>query len=288
MPRVRAGHRRVLLASDLDGTLLRPDGTLSDTTVRVVNDHVANGGMFTYATARSFTSASRVTSRLDLRLPVVTYGGAVIVDPVTGEVHETRMLDAEAVAEVFDLTSRSDVVQPVVFVMHEGRDRVCWLADRATPGVNAFLGKRRADPRLLPVTDWSTIDKSSVFFISFIGSQRPLRRLLERLREVRARCHVVLAEDIYTPDEWWLELGSPAGTKAAALTTLRSRFDVDTLVCFGDNHNDLPMFAIADTALAVANAVPEVRRAASEVIDANTSDGVARWIIREQTGSSLG
>jgi hydroxymethylpyrimidine pyrophosphatase-like HAD family hydrolase len=38
------------------------------------------------------------------------------------------------------------------------------------------------------------------------------------------------------------------------------------------------MFAVADTALAVANAVPELRAAASGVIGANTADGVARWI----------
>jgi 5-amino-6-(5-phospho-D-ribitylamino)uracil phosphatase len=44
-------HRRPLLVSDLDGTLLRPDGTLSDLTSRVINSYVAEGGLFTYATA---------------------------------------------------------------------------------------------------------------------------------------------------------------------------------------------------------------------------------------------
>jgi 5-amino-6-(5-phospho-D-ribitylamino)uracil phosphatase len=38
------------------------------------------------------------------------------------------------------------------------------------------------------------------------------------------------------------------------------------------------MLSVADTALAVANAAPAVRAAATEVIGANTSDGVAHWI----------
>jgi len=47
-------------------------------------------------------------------------------------------------------------------------------------------------------------------------------------------------------------------------------------VCFGDNLNDLPMFAFATRSYAVANADPEVRMAADAVIEANTRDGVAR------------
>jgi Cof subfamily protein (haloacid dehalogenase superfamily) len=275
--------RRALLVSDLDGTLLHPDATLSETTVRIINDYIADGGMFTYATARSFTSASRVTAPLDLHLPVITYGGAIVVDPRTREARQAQTLAAQAVDEVLDLTSSSNLVQPILFAIHEGRDRVCWLSDRTTPGVDAFLGKRKGDPRLLPLSTWSTIEKSAVFYISLISSHKPLHDLHDCLTEVRARCHVVLAEDIYTPGEWWLALTSPTGTKAAALTALRSELGADTLVCFGDNHNDLPMFAIADTALAVANAVPEVRRAASDVIGANTADGVAKWVSRQRS-----
>ena len=83
---------RPLFVSDLDGTLLRPDGTLGDRTIRVVNDLIAAGGLFTYATARSFTSASRVTAGLNLELPVITYAGAVIVDPRSGRPREAAML----------------------------------------------------------------------------------------------------------------------------------------------------------------------------------------------------
>ena len=50
-------------------------------TVRVVNDLIAVGGLFTFATARSFTSASRVPGGLNLELLVFTHAGAVIVDP---------------------------------------------------------------------------------------------------------------------------------------------------------------------------------------------------------------
>jgi 5-amino-6-(5-phospho-D-ribitylamino)uracil phosphatase len=269
---------RTLLVTDLDGTLLRPDATLSTEAVDIINDFIDRGGMFTYATARSFTSASRVTAPLRLSLPVITYGGAIVVDPRTGQPRPARKLAVEAVAEVLRLTSDSAVIRPVVFAIHEGRDRVCWLADHVTPGVASFLEQRPGDPRLLPLRDWGTIDVASTFYLALIGGGEPLHDLYGRLTEVRARCHAVLAEDVYTADEWWLAITAPTATKAAALAVLKRELAADTLVCFGDNHNDLSMFAVVDTALAVANAVPELRAVASSVIGANTADGVARWI----------
>ena len=94
---------------------------------------------------------------------------------------------------------------------------------------------------------------------------------------------MVLAEDIYTPDEYWLVLTSLTGTKAAALNAVRGEVDATHLVCFGDNHNDLPLFALADVALAVANAVDEVRAAATSIIGTNAAEGVAAWLASNAT-----
>ncbi|GAB3841179.1 HAD hydrolase family protein [Dactylosporangium cerinum] len=265
-----------LLVSDLDGTLLRPDETLSAFTVGVINDYIADGGLFTYATARSYASAARVTAPLRLRLPVMTYGGAIVVDPVTGRARQARFLPAALVEEMFRLTDGSRLVQPIVYAIREGRDRACWLADRVTPGVANYLRTRSGDPRLLPLSARADIDVAAVFYVSLIGDRQPLQELFEQLPAAPDGCHFVLAEDIYAAGQWWLEL--TACTKAAAVAALKAEVVAATVTCFGDQLNDLPMFAVADTALAVANAAPEVRAAATRVIGANTDDGVARWI----------
>ncbi len=270
----------ILFVSDLDGTLLRPDATLGERTVQVVNDLVARGGLFTYATARSFTSASRVTAGLDLQLPVITYAGAVIVDPRSGALREVASLPPEAVLAVQQATSASASVQPILFAMHGGRDRVCWLRKHTNRFVEGFLSHRRDDPRLFPLDSWAELDEGSVFYVSIIGEQGPLQDLQESLNAQLGRCHVVFAEDIYSPGEYWLEITSATGTKAAALQTIRRELEVHQLVCFGDNHNDLPMFATADVSLAVANAVPEVRHTATEIIGTNATEGVAEWLAR--------
>jgi Cof subfamily protein (haloacid dehalogenase superfamily) len=264
-----------LLVSDLDGTLLRPDGTLGLDTVEVINAFIGDGGLFTYATARSFTSASRAADALNLQLPVITYGGAIVVDPTGGETRQAQMLQPAVVSRVLEVTAESGI-QPILFVMHEGHDRVCWLPDRTTPWIRHFLRRRPGDSRLMPLTDWSTLDLSAVFYVSLIASREPLTDLRAALGDVLSDCHVVLVEDIYDPGDWWLELTSVCGTKAAAVTILKTEIGAETLVCFGDNVNDLAMFAIADVSLAVGNAAPEIRRAATAVIDSNDAEGVAR------------
>jgi hypothetical protein len=275
---------RVLFVSDLDGTLLRPDATLGARTVRAVNTFVSNGGLFTYATARSFTSAAPITAPLDLRLPVITYGGAVVVDPVTRRPRQARLLPARSVERILSVAAVVQFVEPILFVVHEGRDRVCWLADRCTPWMDGFLAKRRGDPRLFPLREWAQVDMSSIFDVTLISARAPLVELRDALVDVASECHVVFSEEIYVPDEWWLTFTSPEATKAAAVRSVQTEVAAERLVCCGDNQNDLPMFAVADVALAVANALPEIREVATEIIGGNESEGVAGWLERHGAG----
>lgn len=189
-----------LYVSDLDGTLLLPDATLGPYTRTVLGDFVAGGGMFTYATARSFHSAGRAVRGVDLRLPVITYGGAITVDPVSGTAEEAATMSPAAVDVALRLLSRHGV-PPLVFAIHDGRDRVCWI-----------------------------------------------------------------------------ELTHAGGTKARAVRAVAAGAGADRIVCFGDNLNDLSMFAVADQSYAVSNAVREVHAAATAVIGSNADEAVARWL----------
>ena len=77
--------KSTLYVTDLDGTLLTPEESLSPFTVRVINRLVEQGVSFTYATARSLHSSSKVTQGLTKRLPVTIYNGAFVRRADTGE-----------------------------------------------------------------------------------------------------------------------------------------------------------------------------------------------------------
>ena len=76
---------KTLYVSDLDGTLLKSNESLSGYTCSVINLLVKRGVDFTYATARSLITAKKVTGGLDTSIPVIVYNGAFIMESDTGK-----------------------------------------------------------------------------------------------------------------------------------------------------------------------------------------------------------
>ena len=280
MPLLDGPERGSLLVSDLDFTLLRSDATLSERTKRSVNRLLVAGRHFTCATARSYSSTLRVTAGLELSLPLITYGGSVSFDPSTRTVVDVAALPEHTVAAVRDLADRNEHVEPLLYVMLEGRDRVCWREDRGNPFIESFTGARRGNPRLLPLPDWSLIADAPVFYATLIGERAAMEDARAELVPHLDGCFDTLGPDGYRREQTWLEITSREGTKAAAALRLQARLGAPQLVAFGDNLNDIPLFEVADHSCAVANAVPELRAIATEVIADNDADGVAAWLDR--------
>ena len=80
-----------LYVSDLDGTLMKNDGTLSEYTIQTINELVERGMFFTFATARSIESARVITEKLKLQLPVIR-------DFIPKEYQKTILADVHATA----------------------------------------------------------------------------------------------------------------------------------------------------------------------------------------------
>lgn len=68
-----------LYVSDLDGTLLNTNTELSEKIKEIINTLLQQGMKFTYATARSFYSASKILQGLHISIPVITYNGAYFI-----------------------------------------------------------------------------------------------------------------------------------------------------------------------------------------------------------------
>lgn len=269
---------RTLHVTDLDGTLLRSDATLSPTTIEVINGLVADGLSLSYATARSFISAARVTRGLDLRLPVAVSGGAFVVDPVSGDVAHGHYLFADDVAAAVALCAEHGV-PPLVYDGSPTAERVSWVGGEESVGIRSYLADRPGDPRLRPVPRWSDLPARDVFYLTVIGAAEPLAELATAIAEATGgRLTLTAQVDTYHPSDTYLELTAREASKAGAVGWLRDELAAERVVVFGDNLNDLPMFGVADEAYAVAGAVPEVAAAATGVIGAQGDDAVARWL----------
>ena len=274
-----ADSSRTLYVPDLDGTLLGTDGRLSAESARLLNQAITAGVLFTYATARSFSSASRATEGLQLAMPVITYGGTMTVSSRDGSPELVRLLDEKPVSLMAAEFARTPAVEPVWFTFEDGRDWVRWRPDKTTSGLELFLAQRAGDRRLRPITPDDPLDPRGVFYVTVIAENAVLMALATMLSSgpLGTAAHF-LTVDPSTPGLAWLEVHDGAGTKAHAIQRLAARYGAERLVVFGDNHNDVPMFTVADQGFAVSNAVPELKAVATGVIGHHDTDAVARHI----------
>lgn len=267
---------RTLYVSDLDGTLLNKQERINPKSIRIINDLVERGMTFTYATARSLSSASIVTQGLSAAIPVIVYNGAFILQPSTGEILSKESFQEEEMEWVEEVLDRFDIC-PLVYSFVEGAEKVSWITSRENEGIQRYIDSRKGDKRLRPVSAKEELYRGDMFYFTCIGEMDELRPVYDRFAEdTRFRC--TFQQELYRP-EYWCEIMPAKATKAEAIRKLKKMQGCDRVVSFGDAINDLPMFEISDECYAVENAVDELKAAADGVIAGNEGDGVAEWLL---------
>lgn len=267
-----------LYVSDLDGTLLRSDETLSQFTTDTLNELTSKGMLFSYATARSLVTAKKVTKGLNTHFPLIVYNGAFIMDNVTEEILLANYFD-ESIHELLEELF-SNGIYPIVYGYIDGVEKFSYIPEKCTAGMKKFIESRSGDKRINIVNTAEELQKGNLFYITCIDVPEKLEPFYKKYKE---GYHAVYQRDIYTGEQW-LEIMPKQASKANAVRALKKLLKCSRLVAFGDGKNDLDMFEIADESYAVANAADELKAKATGVIESNNHDGVAKWL-REREGS---
>lgn len=269
---------KTLYVSDLDGTLLQSNERTSQYTNKTINALIERGMLFSYATARSYLTASKVTAGLRTDIPLVVYNGAALVDGGDGSPMLKNFFGSEIEEVLGDLFANG--IYPIVYAYLEGREVFSYIPARCTPGMVTFLGSRKGDPRTHIAADEEGLCQGEIFYLTCIDQKEKLEPLYEKYKD---RYHCVFQTELYTREQW-LEIMPLAASKSHAIEQLKKQLGCERLVVFGDGKNDMDMFEIADECYAVENAVPELKAMATAVIGSNDRDGVARWLEEHYQG----
>ena len=234
--------------------------------------------VFSYATARSFYSSSKVAAGLNAAFPVILYNGAIMLDNASGKRLLTNFFRPEEVADVRCRLTGAGVF-PIVYAFVDGRERFSVFPEATSPGVLSFCETRRGDVRTRIVHSADELFAGEVFYFTCIGDG--LSPLYDAMKHAY---HCVSQIDLYDGLPW-LEIMPQTATKAHAAVQLKEHLGCDRIVAFGDGKNDIELFQIADEAYAVENAAPELKQIATAVIGSNEDDGVAKWLIEHTKGA---
>ncbi len=266
---------RILYVSDLDGTLLNTQDAISPYSLDIINRLAEAGMLFTYATARSLSSASVVTKGLNYRIPVIAYNGAFLFEPETGKILASEGFSQEERIYVREVLTACGV-SPLVYSFIDEIEKVSWDISRENDGKKRYFSNRTGDRRLRPLENEQGLYDGETFYYTCIGEKSDLEQISNVFsNDERYTC--TLQQELYRP-EYWCEIMSKKATKYDAILKLKELLYCDKVISFGDSINDIPMFEISDECYAVANAADSLKEIATGVIGDNNSDSVAKWL----------
>ena len=256
------------IATDLDGTLLRSDGSLDDRTCRALSAVEASGAMFVICTARPARWMRPLAEATGHRGVAICANGGVLWDLHTESVLEDFPLDPAIAAEVVGL-------------LQENLPGGAWAVERSSGGFGREVDywSRWPIPPEATVATIETLVTEPSHKLLFRHQRHTADALLERARELVGD----LAELSHSNSaESLIEIAAAGVSKATALQRVCSERGIarEHVVAFGDMPNDLAMLEWAGHGVAVANAHPDVLAVVDEVTDSNNDDGVAQVLER--------
>ncbi|MDE5687139.1 MAG: Cof-type HAD-IIB family hydrolase [Paramuribaculum sp.] len=274
--------RKLLFVTDLDGTLLDNYARIPSASARLISELSHCGALISIATARTPATVDLLMAHTFTTIPAIVMTGAAMWNRAHRCYMDPRFIGAADGAFAIS-RCREAGINPFIYTLGHGNVLHVYHNGGLNPKEDKFVADRRG--LLLkkfhidePAGLADSFDNTMLIFAT--GPVEPIFELAEEFRQKTA-LSVSAYHDTYNPSAGILEILAGGVSKAAAVLKLKEITGADKLTVFGDNLNDLSMMAVADTAVATANAVESVRDAADIVIGPNTEDSVALYILSQ-------
>ncbi len=269
--------------SDMDGTLLASGGALSAKTKAGLTDLLNKGLNFTVASARSYTSVKSVFEGVPLKLPIITHDGGLIYDLQNEKPLTFRGLEAQMAKDIYKMAQDMGthpflecVYKDNEYFMTENvkNEGMKWMIDyRGGAGAKICVGEH----------DFNTYGEHLLSF-TFIDTAQPLLKLQEKVKALygeQIKTHFYTEWDCYN---WCcLTIHDAKANKGQGIMDLAEILNIHHhhVTVFGDNHNDIAMFTTAGRAVAVENAIPELKSNSHVQIGHHNDDSVYHFLYDE-------
>ena len=260
------GYR--LIALDIDGTIQTAEHPLAERTRQAVARVMDRGVAITLATGRMFRSARESGAALGITTPIVSFQGAQITDPTTGELLWHRPLTAEMAREALDALAPSGLPSDMEIMAYY--EETVYVGEM-TPRSESY-GKRN-QIEVKAVGDLKEVADMELTRLVVVGGEDEIQRLETSLiARFDSRLYVTRSLPHFC------EILHPLGGKDRALEWLCEYLGVrrEETVAFGNGYNDVRMLEWVSLGIAIGGAVPEVLAVADRVAPPLEEDGAAQ------------
>ena len=261
-----------LVVADIDGTLLTPGKVLTPRARAAVHAVVEAGIAFTVTSGRPPLGMKMLIDSLHVQHPISAFNGGLFVRPDLSVMRERR-IPFEVVSPVIDTLARGGLD---VWIYTDTDWRV---RSRHGPHVDREEWTVNFPPRVVPAFA-DALDR----VIKIVGVSDDAGAMARCVEHVQRTFGQQVSAALSQP--YYLDVTHPNANKGEIVTVLSDLLGIPTrhVATIGDMPNDVLMFERSGTSIAMANASPDVQRAATFVTSSNTEEGFAlameRFVLR--------
>ena len=268
-----------MIAIDLDGTLLAPDGKVTERTRVAIHRCLSAGMLVCFATGRNWTESRTVLETVAHYAHAVFAGGAMVVDTKQQVTLHKTGVDPQLAREICRLLEEAG--HAVLALQDTGAAGVDYLVSDEIP-VNAETSHwmKVTAAKVHPVRRLSEYSHEHTIRLGIVAPPDEVQQVhdeLERRMGDRIFFHRIFVQSAGVEV---LEIFDPAVNKWEGILHVARHHGVEPeqIIAIGDDVNDLPMLRQAGLGVAMGNARDEIKSSAKKVIGRNDEEGLAAFL----------
>lgn len=254
-----------LVATDIDGTLVKWDTRVSDGVKNCVKKLQENGVKVVLVTGRMHCATKHLRDELGLNSPVVSYQGGLIKDS-DGKTLYQENLDSDYAKEIINWAHKNDVHLNL------------YIDDKLYVEKDDDCVKRYTDGKFVPYTvcpfESLKIENVNKILAIDYGNAERVTGWVNELQAKFPELYIVKS----TP--FFCEIGSPMAKKSLGVEFLAKHWNLsqDEILTIGDQNNDIELLKAGGVKVAMGNATPELKECANFITDSVENDGFVKAI----------
>ncbi len=261
-----------LIVSDLDGTLLPDRGDIGTETKKLISQLQDCGVIFALATGRLHSAVTGIAGELSIKSPVISLDGSMIRSTTDG----SRIYESFVKEKHVRRALRFAEEQLLNIVLCH--DEAIYYTDRNS---NMPILSDKYGAKYKEVTSYDNYIKRTLEVVIYSDAANSIRYIRDRfLFPFSVGSSISFYKSHSQPNISFLEIRRSGSTKGKGLERLLKHLKIkpNHAAVLGDWYNDISLFETDAFKVAVANAIPEIRRMADMVTSkSNNDEGAAEF-----------
>ncbi len=263
-----------MIVTDMDGTVLGTDNNITEDNKIALKKAEDMGIKVVFATGRFHESAKVHIDFLEEKMPIISSNGSIIKNPITDEVLYCNSIAQDKCIQIIDILDKYNLkyqiyTDEIVLQKYDTEEEKQIIID--------FIKKVFSDKfEIIFKKDLKeSIKNKNILKFNLMELDR-----VELIDTVRKDLNKIDGVEITSSWKNNLEIMAKGSTKGKAVEFLANLLNInmEEIIAFGDNYNDISMIEVVGTGVAMGNAEEGVKNIADYVTDTNSESGVAKTI----------